>query len=278
MKPIRRTSRHGGFMSDHFPGRAYIVCCDARTGSSLLASTLRETARAGKPFEYFARVEIDKPWLRAELRVPDDVAFTSFPAWRDVILKAGSELGGVFAASVHYWQLGDCVETFRRPEADPATPPLAVLREFFPNLRLVLLRRDNIVAQAISHYVAIATNIWNSRQGGAIPPAERDRGAAYDFDKIDHQVESVLAVTKGWGETLKGAEAITLPMSYEELAADLPAAVRRLCAFVGVDLGDARIRAPLEKQAGPWSLEMERRYRDERRARGMGPVGDEARI
>ena len=70
-------------MSDTFPGRAYIVCCDARTGSSLLASTLRETARAGKPFEYFARAEIDKPWLRAELRVADDIAFTSFPAWRD---------------------------------------------------------------------------------------------------------------------------------------------------------------------------------------------------
>ena len=140
------------------------------------------------------------------------------------------------------------------------------------------LRRDNIVAQAISHYVAIATNIWNSRQGGAIPPAERDRGAAYDFDKIEHQVESVLAVTKGWGAALKGAEAITLPMSYEELAADLPAAVRRLCAFVGVDLGEVRIRAPLEKQAGPWSREMERRYRDERRTRGLGPVGDEGRI
>jgi hypothetical protein len=32
----------------------------------------------------------------------------------------------------------------------------------------------------------------------------------------------------------------------------------------------------LEKQSGPWSKEMERRYRDERRARGLGPVGDEA--
>ena len=263
-------------MSDTFPGRAYLVCCDARTGSSLLAATLRATGRAGKPFEYFTRAEIDKPWLRAELRVPDDVAFPGFPAWRDVILKAGSEMGGVFAASVHYWQLGHCVETFRRPDADPATPALAVLRGFFPELRLVWLRRENIVAQAISHHVAIATNYWNSRLAAGVAPGESDRGAPYDFDKIHHQVESVLAAQSGWREALDGAEAITMPLAYEELAADLPGAARRLCGFVGVDLGDAPVRTPgLEKQAGPWSVEMERRYRDERRARGMGPVGDE---
>jgi LPS sulfotransferase NodH len=266
-------------MTDSFPGRAYLVCCDARTGSSLLAATLRATGRAGKPFEYFTRAEIDKPWLRAELRVPDDLPFTSFPDWRDYILSAGSEMGGIFAASVHYWQLPHCVETFRAPGADPATPALDVLRGFFPDLRLIRLRRDNIVAQAISHHVAISTNIWNSRLGGAVRPGESDRGAPYDFAKIDHQVESAIAAQAGWRETLRGAEAITMPLSYEDLAADLPGAARRLCAFVGVDLGDAPVRAPgLEKQAGQWSLEMERLYRQERARRGLGPVGDEAAI
>jgi LPS sulfotransferase NodH len=260
-----------------FAGRAYLVCCDARTGSSLLAATLRATGRAGKPFEYFTRAEIDKPWLRAELRVPDDIPFTSFPDWRDYILRAGSEMGGVFAASVHYWQLPHCVETFRAPGADPATRPLDVLRAFFPQLRLVWLRRDNIVAQAISHHVAISTNIWNSRLGGGKRPGESDREAPYDFDKIDHQVTSALNARQGWRAALTGAEAITLPLAYEDLAADLPAAVRRLCAHVGVELGDAPVPTPgLEKQAGPWSLELERLYREERRARGLGPVGDEA--
>ena len=141
------------------------------------------------------------------------------------------------------------------------------------------LRRDNLVAQAISHHVAMATNIWNSRLGGDVRPGESDRTAPYDFDRIHHQVESALAVQRGWRETLKGAEAVTMPLSYEELAADLHGAVRRVCAHVGVDLGDAPVRPPgLEKQAGPWSREMERLYREERRARGLGPVGDEAAI
>jgi LPS sulfotransferase NodH len=263
-------------LTDTFPGRAYLVCCDARTGSSLLAATLRATGRAGKPFEYFTRAEIDKPWLRAELRVADDLPFTSFPAWRDYILKAGSEMGGVFAASVHYWQLPHCVETFR--PAGSSLSPLDVLRGFFPDLRLIWLRRDNIVAQAISHHVAMSTNIWNSRLGGAVRPGESDRGAPYDFDKIEHQVQSVLAAQAGWRETLKGAEAITMPLSYEKLAADLPGAVARVFAHVGLEMGPEPIRAPgLEKQAGAWSVEMERRYRAERRARGLGAIGDEAR-
>jgi len=259
-----------------FAGRAYLVCCDARTGSNLLADTLRATGRAGKPFEYFSRGEIDKPWLRAELRVPEGAPFTGFADWRDYILRAGSEMGGVFAASVHYWQLGECIGTFRAPGTDPATPPLVVLRGFFPELRLVWLRRHNLVAQAISHYVAISTNIWDSRPAGA-RPGESDRGAAYDFDKIDHQVTSALAATQGWRETLAGAEAITLPLSYEELAVDLAGAVRRVFAHVGLDFGEAPIPSTvLQKQAGAWSLEMERRYREERRARGLGAVGDEA--
>lgn len=266
-------------MLETFAGRAYLVCCDARTGSNLLADTLRGAGRAGKPFEYFNRGEIDKPWLRAELGVPDGAPFTSFPDWRDYILRAGSQLGGIFAASVHYWQFGDCVETFRAPDADPVPPPLVVLRGFFPRLKLVWLRRRNVVAQAISHHVAIATDIWDSRGGAR--PGESDRGAAYDFDKIDHQVTSALAAAQGWRATLAGAEAITLPLAYEELAADLPGAVRRVFAHVGVDVGvdpgDAPIPSPgLEKQAGAWSLEMERRYREQRRARGLGAVGDEA--
>jgi LPS sulfotransferase NodH len=264
-------------LRETFAGRAYFVCCDARTGSNLLAATLRTTGGAGKPFEYFSRAEIDKPWLRAELRVPDDVPFASFPDWRDYILRAGSEAGGVFAASVHYWQLGHCVETFRAAGGDSATPALDVLRGFFPNLRLVWLRRKNVVAQAISHHVAISTDIWDSRLSGAARPGESDRGAAYDFDKIDHQVASALAATQGWRETLRGADAITLPLAYEDLAANLAGAVRRIFAHVGIDPGDAPIQLPgLEKQAGSWSLEMERRYREERRARGLGAVGDEA--
>ena len=250
-----------------FAAPAYLVCADARTGSSLLAASLRATGRAGKPFEYFSRTEIDKPWLRTELRLDPGAPFTSFRDWRGPILKAGSEMGGIFAASVHFWQLGDCVSAFGEGEA------LEVWRRFFPRLKLVWLRRENVVAQAISHHVAISTNLWNSRLAKGLKPGESDLGAPYDYDKIDWQVKSAVAAQEGWAATLKGADAITLRLSYEDMAKDLEAAVRRVCAHVGADLTGAPVRsAGLEKQAGAWSREMERRYREERAARGLGAV------
>ncbi len=109
-------------MTDMFPGRAYLVCCDARTGSSLLAATLRATGRAGKPFEYFTRAEIDKPWLRAELRVPDDLAVHElsrlarlYPESRLGDGRRVRGLGALLAASP---LRGDVP----RASADPANP------------------------------------------------------------------------------------------------------------------------------------------------------------
>ncbi len=265
-------------MTEQFPNRAYFICADARTGSSLLAATLRLTEVAGKPFEYFGEAEIDKPWLREELRVPESVPFTGFRDWRDYIVKAGSELGGTFAATVHWFQWSHAISTFR-DETAPQISDTAVLRAYFPQLRLVWLRRENIVAQAISHYVAITTNVWSRRHGYTPPGGRTDHLAPYDFDKIDWQVKSALVADIGWRKTLADARDITLEISYEQISADLEGTVRRVLERVGIALGDKSVPPPiLQKQASDWSRDLERRYREERATRGMGPVGDEAAL
>jgi LPS sulfotransferase NodH len=261
-------------MSERFAGPAYLVCGDARTGSSLLISTLRATRIAGKPYEYFGVAEIDKPWMREQLHVPDSEPFTGFPAWRDYILRAGAENGGVFGASVHWFQADTLHQTFQRPGETLA----ATLLRVFPNLRLVRLRRRNLVAQAVSHHVAIVSNIWNSTSAPDRKPGEIDVGAPYDFAAIDQQVSNARLGAQGWAQRLAALQDITLALTYEELAADLEAGVRRVLAHVGVTAEGVAIRPALRKQAGAWSLELERRYRAERRASGRGPVGDEAEI
>ena len=262
-------------MSERFDGPAYLICGDARTGSSLLASTLRTTQRAGKPLEYFGHAEIDKPWMREQLHIDDSVPFVSFLAWRDYILRAGSEYGGIFGASVHWFQADTLHEMFRRPGETLSLA--ATLRDFFPRLRLIRLRRRNLVAQGMSHHVAITNNIWNTTSAPHLKPGEHDREVPYDFDKIDEQVLNARLGRDGWRDMLAGAEDITLPLTYEELAADLDGAVRRVLAHIGAPV-DLPLRPYLQKQAGARSLEMERLYREERRARGMGPVGDEDEI
>lgn len=262
-----------------FPSRAYFLCADARTGSSLLGDVIRMTGLLGKPYEYFNEHEIDSAWFRDELRVPAGVAFVGFPAWRDYIVKAGAELNGVFAATVHWFQFPNVLATFRSDAPGEPTRPVATLRAFFPELRLVWLTRENIVAQAISHYVAITTGVWTRPRGHNPPGGRTDHLAAYDFDRIDWQVQSALVAEAGWREVLSDAGDILLPLTYERLCADLDGAVRQVFAHVGVSLGDRPIpQAVLQKQASDWSRDLERRYRRERAERGLGFVGDEGRI
>jgi LPS sulfotransferase NodH len=267
-------------MQSSFPSRAYFLCADARTGSSLLAGALRLTGLAGKPCEYFSEAEIDKPWLRKdELHVPDDEPFTGFRDWRDYILRAGSELNGVFGATVHWFQLKNALATFASEPSAPAVigpRSLDILRGFFPELRLIWLRRKNVVAQAISHYVAINTGVWNYSSLSTIPMVTVDVNVPYDFSSIDWQVKSANVAADGWRSILKGSEHLTLALTYEELADDLAGAVRKVLTHLDISLGEAEPPlAPLQKQASVWSHELERRYRGERRARGLGPVGDE---
>ncbi len=266
-------------MIESFPSRAYFICADARTGSSLLAATLRQTGLAGKPFEYFVETEIDKPWMREELRVPEAVAFTGFRDWRDYIVAAGAELNGVFAATVHWFQLGNALATFRSEAPGAPTRPVEILRAFFPELRLIWLTRDNLVAQAISHYVAMKTGVWRRRRGHAPPGDRTDHLAPYDFPAIDWQVRSAIVAHEGWRETFADARELPLPLTYEQLSADLDGSVRGVFDHLGLSLGDSSVPPPaLQKQASDWSLDLERRYRAERAEKGMGPVGDEGRV
>lgn len=265
-------------MIESFPSRAYFVFCHARTGSGLLAQTLQQTGLAGRPFEYFVETLMGKPWLREVLRVPESAPFVSFRDWRDEILTASSEYGGVFAATVHWFQLDNALSAFRSDAPGAPRRAVPILRAFFPELRLVWLTRDNVVAQAISHHVAISTGVWlvPARRP---PPDSREHLAPYDFAKIHEHVTSCVVALEGWREVLADAPELTMPLTYEQLADDFDGAVRKVFDHIGISLGATPVPPPiLRKQAGSWSLELERRYREERRERGLGPVGDEGRI
>lgn len=266
-------------MMTSFPSRAYFICADARTGSSLLADLLRMTGVAGKPFEYFGPVEIDKPWMRRdEMHVPDDEKFTDFRSWRDYILRAGSEYNGVFATTLHWFQLKNALSTFES-ETGGVKRSAEVFRDFFPEICFVWLRRRNVVAQAISHYVAISTGMWGDRADRPPPDRRIDREAPFDFVEIDRLVAHATVAGKGWRDLLADARPVTLELTYEELEADIDAAVRKVLGYLGLSLGGGSVPLPvLRKQATPWSRELEQRYREERRARGGGPVGDEHEI
>jgi trehalose 2-sulfotransferase len=131
-------------------------------------------------------------------------------------------------------------------------------------LRYIWLRRDNKVAQAISHYIAMRSGSWH-RWVRDVPTRQgRTPEIPFDFAAIKDLVATAEAEDSGWRNFLADSGQQTLSLTYEELAADYAGTVARSLAFMGVTLPIQDIPPPaFHRQADARSLEWERRYREE---------------
>ncbi len=263
------------------PSRAirncYLLCAGARTGSNLLASALRRTGICGLPFEYFNTDLMNDDAILKELGLsagPVDVE--ALAARLEAILRGGTTPNGVFGATVHWWDLDRlraAVGKSRACEIPPLGSAPDGLRAFFPGLRYVWLRRENKVAQGISHYIATRTGAWHrwvrdlpTRQG-QVPEV------VYDFAAIKDFVTTAEAEDAGWRGFLADSSSITLSLTYEDLAADYRGTVTRVLTFLDVAAGGVEIPPPaFHRQADARSVEWERRYREEERKLSLDEV------
>src|ERR1022692_3733513 len=126
------------------PERSYIICCNPRTGSWLLAETIEKTGIAGRPREYFMPEHEQIVSAQHNLR-----SFAAYLAW---LRQAGSTPNGTLGIKAHRYQFADFVQ--RLTGVPPNASTDAQLREVFPDLRYVWLTRADRILQAISHYRA----------------------------------------------------------------------------------------------------------------------------
>ena len=110
----------------------------------------------------------------------------------------------------------------------------------------VWVRRDDVVRQAVSLWRAMQTQSWrddssDGSAGGAVP--------RYSFAALRHLTERLTDHDARWRELLAGAP--VLEITYEELTADLPRAIRRTLDHVGVPLpADTPVSQPaMRRQA-----------------------------
>jgi LPS sulfotransferase NodH/glycosyltransferase involved in cell wall biosynthesis len=248
---------------------SYLICGAARTGTNLLATAMRDSGLAGWPLEYFNVQSMNDPYMLRRLGLPAGTTDgPDFSTRLDNIMRSGT-LRGVFASTVHWWDLQNLVAAVssRRGRTICLAEAPGELRAFLPELRFVWLRRENKVAQAISHYLAIKTGVWSKSSQDAATASPEAVEVPYDFAAIHELVRSAELEEQGWREFLAGAADVTLSLTYEELASDFAAAVTRTLAFLGVSLPKAAVPPPaFRRQAGARSMEWERRYRSEMRA------------
>ncbi len=257
------------------PRSSYLLCAGARTGSNLLASALRRTGVCGMPFEYFNADLMNDETILRELGVSAGAVDVGALAARlDAILKTGTTPNGVFGATVHWWDLERLYGALGKPvERELGLFGVAPegLRSFFSDLRFIWLRRENKVAQGISHYLARKSGTWH-RWVREIPTRQSSAAEVpYDFEAIKECVTTAEAEDAGWTHFLTGCAEQTLTLTYEELAADYSRTVARVLSFMGLSLPEGEIPMPaFHRQATARSLEWEQRYRAE--TRGVVPL------
>lgn len=226
---------HTSLITSHFQGRVafegdgpvvpqglLLLAFTNRSGSNLLADYLQQTKHVGGLGEYLNHTTTITQSSNHDLR--------SFP---DYILH----LAGTVARDRQYFGVKTSAEQLRFLRRWRIT-------EMFSSVRVVHIHRDDLLGQAVSHWIARQTGQWTSLQ-------ERDR------DEVSFNPAKILSITK---EIAAEDEAIRLhcayaglsyvSVSYEELIANRAATMTRIGAAAGFEVDPASFSAPrIGKQA-----------------------------
>lgn len=136
--------------------------------------------------------------------------------------------------------------------------------------RFVHLVREDRIAQAVSLVLAEQTGLWHRHADGT--ERQRSRPAQpprYDFAQLDRAVGLLDAEARGWSAWFADRAVTPLRVTYEELADDLTATVRRVVDHIGG--GDVAVPEPdTSLLSNDINREWARRYRNERRHEGGG--------
>jgi LPS sulfotransferase NodH len=214
------------------PLRPYVVCSVPRSGSSLLCELLCTSGVAGAPTEYFDREQA------AEFRRRWGVDEAEYPS---ALVAHKTTPNGSFGVKLHHHQM---VEAF----GDRGL--LAV----WPDLRLVSIRRDDRVAQAVSWAIAEQTGRWASTH-------DAPGTARYDRRHVARLLRRIRREEAAWDRWFVAVGIEPLRVTYERLVADPDGVVRAVLTHLGVDATVPLEPPTLERQADEESDRWAARFR-----------------
>jgi LPS sulfotransferase NodH len=219
----------------------YLVCSSPRSGSTLLAQTLRAMG-AGNPGEFLNPALVDAP----EQGGPDRFMKPTPTAYVER-LRREHTVNGVFGLKTHYADL------VRYPEIRTHLPRL------LPGARYISLTRRNVLRQALSAARAAQTRAWTSRQRDVLRPR-------FHYGAVLKHLLRTLREVELW-ERFYAAHGIRpLRVLYEDLDEDYHGTMRKVAEFLGVS--GAVPPPPLHKQADAiteeWVERFIQTFRDQR--------------
>lgn len=188
--------------------RHVAICTTPRCGSHFLGHQMRALNCFGYPLEYLNPGN----WPIWERRARRAGATDTLQFIKSV--RTGPN--GVFSVKLHHEHL----EAFVNHESDPL------------RYRFIQLHRRDLVRQAVSFARAQQTGAWISDM------PERAE-ARYDRDLIAAKVEAIAEFNAGWRSFLASLGVQPLELFYEDVVADRKGTMRRIAAYLDLELPDA---------------------------------------
>ena len=231
------------------PDYAYLVLATPRSGSTLLCEALRESGVAGRPLEHF---EVLEPTSLP--RQPREI-LPRRRGPRDPGAPRAAGENGVWGGKLMWRHTQDLLRRARRLENLAGADLATTLRRLLGDPKLILVVREDKIAQAISLWRAVQTKSWRA--------GEPARGALYSFAGIDYLRRQLEADETAWRTWLADYQLPHHEVRYSELAANPVGVVDEVLHVLGLS-GGAAVEPPLQRQGDSESVHWAERYRAER--------------
>jgi LPS sulfotransferase NodH len=241
---------------------SYFVCATPRTGSSLLLGLLDSTGVAGHPEAYF-RAPDESLWAQ-RWQLPRDrdggVHYADFVA---AALRCGRTTNGVFGAKLMWGTLDELIDKLTGVIPGPAHGDIDVLTRTFGATRFVYVRRDDVLAQAVSWLRAEQTGTWYLDGNGEISgDGDTGRAPRYDRQQITELLRNIHEHNAAWQAWFTSAGIQPYEVRYEALAAEPVAVTRGILNFLGLHLPEGHVIVPRHRrQADTLNQQWAARYR-----------------
>lgn len=250
------------------PRRTLLLCCEARSGSTLLGEALYFAGSLGCPLEYFHagfRPDFEVRW---QAHKPDDYlaaahrnrtapngTFATKLFWRDVV-DLLDERDPALAATTRATLPAETAPDHYREIA-------ATLADLFAGADLLHLERIDRVRGAVSADLAVQTGLWRAIPGVGeqVPLAE----PVFDFDRITSLIRYTMRAHAHWRNLFAAIGVAPIGLTYERLTRDYVRTVGDVLTRLGVPAVIAPQR--MQRQATPQSDAFMFRYLVEDKAR-----------
>ncbi len=198
----------------------YLICTTPRSGSNLLSDLLQSSEMMGQPSEYLNPTGTIRR-LAKKHNLIDSNSTISLEKYLDFIVNNFSSSNNVCGIKIFFNQLEKFLD-------------FPVMKEILQQCKFILLTRKDIVAQAVSMYIATETDTWKSEKDDK---SLRDL-VEYNEAKIGNFLEQLIRQNVKWSDFFGVNQIEYLGVTYEEVLKNPNQSCKDICSFCGVDVGN----------------------------------------